>query len=358
MQDHTSPRVKEGWSGPGRADAKIIPLAPADDALHIKVGKRGLYEWWYFDAHLESGHTIVVFFHASNPNPGTAGKTGMEIVLLRPDGSKLQVFIPYRKKDLYASREKPEVRIGKNYMKVHESSSGLPVYEIHVEEKDIGCHLTYTARVNGWKPGSGRSEFGSMGYFAWVVPFARATVRGTVTDGGVVMKAGGTGYHDHNWLNFSFARIIDYWMWGRVYSNRFTLSYAYIQCNGKMDRHVVKALMLADGREVVMSTGEFEFDQAERVFSPRAGHAYPALLGITVPGFLSLDLKVKSVLESVDMLEGRSALLRFIARAIAGIRPGYFRLQSDFTISVTRKRKKIRESGSTLHEIVILKTQE
>ena len=71
--------VIEGWTGPGRRDSVIEPLKPVDDALHMD--KRGMYEWWYFDAHLDNGYTIVVFFHASNPNPGLTGKTGMEIVL-------------------------------------------------------------------------------------------------------------------------------------------------------------------------------------------------------------------------------------------------------------------------------------
>lgn len=75
-------RVIEGWSGPGRGDGRIEPLKAVDDGLHMEMGKRGGYEWWYFDTHLDSGHTLVVFFHAANPNPGLAGKSGIEIVLL------------------------------------------------------------------------------------------------------------------------------------------------------------------------------------------------------------------------------------------------------------------------------------
>ena len=111
----------------------------------------------------------------------------------------------------------------------------------------MGCHLTYRAEVNGWKPGKGVSHFGNMGYFAWVVPFARASVEGTITDGNQTIPVKGVGYHDHNWLDFAFPRIIDYWMWGRVYSPRYTVSFAFIQCNKKMDNHAVKVLMLADG---------------------------------------------------------------------------------------------------------------
>ena len=54
--DYINPDVKEGWSGPGRRDDTITRLTPEDDALHIEVGKRNMYEWWYFDAHLDGGY--------------------------------------------------------------------------------------------------------------------------------------------------------------------------------------------------------------------------------------------------------------------------------------------------------------
>ena len=68
--------------------AAIEPLKPEEDGLHIDMPRKGMYEWWYFDAHMETGHTVVVFFYAANPNPGPAGKAGVEIVVLRPDGKR------------------------------------------------------------------------------------------------------------------------------------------------------------------------------------------------------------------------------------------------------------------------------
>src|SRR5512139_3574510 len=127
-------KVTEGWTGPGRRDAQIEPLKPGDDGLHIDMRRRGMYEWWYFDAHLDSGHTLVVFFHASNPNPGLAGKTGMEIVLLRPDGVRVQKFFPYKKSEFSAARDRPEVTLGQNTLRVEQRSGELPVYEIAVKE--------------------------------------------------------------------------------------------------------------------------------------------------------------------------------------------------------------------------------
>jgi len=60
------------------------------------------------------GHTVVVFFYAANPNPGPAGKAGVEIVVLRPDGKRAQIFVPYAKSAFHASRDKAEIKVGEN----------------------------------------------------------------------------------------------------------------------------------------------------------------------------------------------------------------------------------------------------
>lgn len=347
--------VFEGWIGPGRCDREITPLALSEDGLHIDLAKRGMYEWWYFDAHLNTGHTLVIFFHASNPNPGLTGKTGIEIVLLRPDGKRVQKFIPYSKQAFSASRDRPVVTIGKNSLRFEKQHRELPEYRIDVEEDDLGCDLVFKAQVNGWKPGTGLSRFGELGYFGWVVPFARASVEGTIRDGGQELQVSGIGYHDHNWLNFPFQMVIDYWMWGRVYSENFSVAYAYIQCNKKVANHVVNVLMLAEGTEVILSTGEFDFLMDNFEYSPAAGHDYPRRATICAPNVLKVSLTMNKVLEAQDMLVNYNRLLRLFAKRILGIKPGYFRLMSDFELEVTRDGKSKRETGSTLHEIVLFK---
>lgn len=350
---HTT--VREGWTGPGRRDGQIEPLKVADDGRHLDVDQKGAYEWWYFDAHLDTGQTVIVFFHAANPNPGMQGKPGLEFVLLAPDGHRKQKFIPYDRSDFHASQEFPDVRIGRNSMKVTQKEGELPVYEIYVDEQDFGCHLRYTAQVNGWKPGTGLSHFGDLGYFGWVIPFARASVEGTITDGDTTTSVTGTGYHDHNWLNFQFQRIIDYWMWGRIYSQNFTVSYAYIQCNEKVDNHEVKVLMLADGKDVILSTGEFEFIKENYQYNSRAKHQFPRKICINAPPRFEATLTVRKVLEAQDMLDNFNPLLRTIAKYILRLKPGYFRLLSDFELTVTRGLETVKEHGTTLHEIVIFK---
>lgn len=352
--DQTNLLVKEGWTGEGRRDTVIEPLKPEDDGLHTTMGEKGMYEWWYFDAHLDTGHTVVAFFHASNPNPGMAGRSGVELVLLRPDGRKTQKFIKYAKSEFIASSEKADVTVGKNYLRIHDEED-LPIYEIHLDEGDLEFHLEYKAEVRGWKPGTGKSTFGDLGYFAWVVPFPKAAVQGTIRDGEKKIRCRGVGYHDHNWLNFPFHKIIDFWMWGRIYSKTFTLSYAFIQCNQKMENHAVKVLMLAEGKEVILSTGEFSFDKEAFEYHPDAKYRYPKKLTIKIPEELEVTLSVRSVLEAEDMLDNFNPVLAFIAKNLLRLKPAYFRLESDFEIAVTREGVSKKETGTTLHEIVLFK---
>jgi Svf1-like C-terminal lipocalin-like domain len=347
--------VREGWTGPGRKDGVISKLTPEDDALHIDLGRKGMYEWWYFDARLEGDYTVVVFFHASNPNPGIAGRTGIELVVVRPNGEKTQRFIEYDRSRFSASRDQPDVRVGDNYLKVDYSRGDLPVYEIHVDEDDLSFDLTYTSEVHGWKPGDGYSHFVDLGYFAWVVPFPRARVEGTVRVGDECIDARGVGYHDHNWLNFQFPRIIEHWMWGRIYSETLTVCYAFIQCNKKVDNHAVKVLMAARNEEVVLSTGEFDFVPEGFEYDDRPRHSYPKSLELRAPGEIDVSMNVKRVLEAEDLLENFPPLLRLLAKYVLRLKPGYFRLLSDFEIELMVGGEPRKEQGRTLHELVAFK---
>jgi type I restriction-modification system DNA methylase subunit len=125
-----------------------------------------------------------------------------------------------------------------------------------------------------------------------------------------------------------------------------------------MDNYAVKVLMLADGREVILSTGEFDFSKQDFEYNAGAKYSYPRTLTISIPNQLEVNLRVKEVLEAEDMLNNFSPVLRFIAKNVLRLKPGYFRLASDFDINVIRDGKTNEEMGTTLHEIVMFKSAE
>jgi hypothetical protein len=66
-------------------------------------------------------------------------------------------------------------------------------------------------------------------------------------------------------------------------------------------------------------------------------------------------MTVNKVLEAEDMLAEFNPILRFLARNVLRMQPGYFRLLSDFKINVVKDGITHKETGTTLHEIVAFK---
>ena len=213
-------------------------------------------------------------------------------------------------------------------------------------------------KSDGWKPGDGLSRFGREGFFGWTVPCPRAAVTGTITEGTSQFAVTGRGYHDHNWLNFPFPSILRYWMWGRIYTADFSVVYAIIQCNARAEHHLVKVLMLAEGPEVVLSSGEWDFSVEDLAYDPRAGYHFPRKLVMHAPGELTASLTVSRVLEAQDMLENYPPLLRFLLGKILRLKPGYFRLVSEAGLELTRRGGTILEAGTALHDLVLFKPLE
>ena len=73
-------------------------------------------------------------------------------------------------------------------------------------------------------------------------------------------------------------------MWGRLYTDDFTVSFAFIQCNEKVENHQIKVLLLAKGKEPILSTGDYEFVVDDFEYDDRAKHSFPHNLSIRVPG--------------------------------------------------------------------------
>jgi len=349
---NNKPKVLEAWSGPGRKDENIKVFKPEFDALHIDMKKRGNTEWWYFDARLEGGYIVVGFFRAKHER---TGKTGVEITIYKPNGEKIQNVYDYNRSDLKVSREIADVKIGNNYIKVDYSNEKFPAYEIFLDEGEFGLHLKYIAQVPGWMPGNGYTRFGKLGEFGWVVPLPRARVEGIIKIHNKTISAKGIGYHDHNWINFNLIKVVDYWHWGRIYSENFTIIYAHIKCNKKMDDYTVKVFMLAKNEDIILSTGEYELIEENFQYNEKARNKYPQNLKFKLSEQNEVNLNVNKIIDADHLLSEFNPILRFLAKNILKLNPGYFRFNSNFEIKMTHNGMHYKEQGNTLHEMVIVK---
>lgn len=74
------------------------------------------YEWWYFDAHLDDGSTLVVIFFPKPLAPMRAGLAPMiNIEFDRPDGTSYKRDITFDANAFSAARDKWDVRMEQNY---------------------------------------------------------------------------------------------------------------------------------------------------------------------------------------------------------------------------------------------------
>ena len=343
----------EMWTGTGEKDDVIVPLEAAENAAH-PVDDRRYFEHWYFDAKLDDGHVVIGFVQTSEL---VRRKPGVELHVYKPGGEKLSIIKSYPKIDVRASETECDVTIGANSCSSEFPAGGLPVHRLHLAEEDMEFDLEFRNTLPGWKPGLGRAVYNDREFFAWVVPALRAQVSGTVRFGDTLLNATGTGYHDHNWGVGDMKRIIDYWYWGRIYTDEFTLLYAYVITRKGYDL-VTRPMMLARGDEIVLSTGEMELKGGECVFNSAGNREYPASLDIRVPGSVELRLDVREVIDAHDFLADvpvlRSRAVKPLVNRLLG-RPGYFRFDSDFTLRVELGDGTYGSSGRTLHEMVALR---
>lgn len=348
-------RIIETWLGPGSKDGRIEAVAHAENALHA-VSSRFYGEWWYFDARLDNGYVVVGFLQAAEL---MTHKPGIELHIYKPSGEKLSVVKKYAASDLRASQEHCDVWVGKNHACIVDpQETQQPIHRFLIEADGLAADLTFASELPAWRPGEGKTFYGKRGYFGWVVPVPRARVEGLITIDGTTMPVAGIGYHDHNVVTADMRPILSRWHWGRLYTDDFTLLYAYVITKKRFGGAASKPLMLAYKDTIILSTGEMQVREGELRYHASADRTYPQELEISVPGQLSLHFRVREIIDAQDLLTElapalRNPLLKGAVKKLIG-RPGWFRFSSDYVLKVTHAGQTFERRGVTLHEMVAL----
>src|ERR1700730_11050981 len=92
-----------------------VEVAQFEDGQRIGTEK-GRYEWWYFDAHLDNGATVVVVFYTKpnvSPNGPLAPRVTINITL--PDGRIYDKVLDTTPEMFNASKSTCNVKIGTNH---------------------------------------------------------------------------------------------------------------------------------------------------------------------------------------------------------------------------------------------------
>lgn len=221
--------------------------------------RAGTYEWWYFDAYLDDGATLVVIF--MNKDLATPHRPLSPILRLNldlPDGRSYEKVLPFPAKEWSAAGDRADVRLGANRF-----AGDLHDYRIQATAEEVSVDVTLTGQIRPWRPATGHMLFGPQRdrKFGWLPSVPQGTVTGSYTVDGVTQPVTGVGYHDHNWGNVGLMKIIHDWYWARGRAGPYCVIASFITAVKKFDHQTIPVFMLArDGQIVADDASRVRFE--------------------------------------------------------------------------------------------------
>jgi hypothetical protein len=320
------------------ADYKRLGIAP-DQIAQFEDGQRigtesGRYEWWYFDAHLDNGATVVVVFYTKpnvSPNVSLAPRITIDITL--PDGRKFEKFLNTPPELFSASKSGCDVRIGTNRF-----VGDLNRYHITATIEEISVDIELTGDVPAWRPKSGHLYFGAGSHeklFAWLpaVPHGQANVRYRI--GNEEHHASGSGYHDHNWGDVPMQTLMHNWYWARASVGPYTIIASYITATAAYGYETQIVYMLAkDGKIIADDDAKVSFETDRVAIDGKTGKPVADVTRYTYHDadtrYVVSFERQKTILQAI--LTDRAPLLKRIIARLIGFDGAYHRFTGKVTV--------------------------
>jgi predicted secreted hydrolase len=338
-------------------------VQPWEDGLRADTGP-GSFEWWYFDAHLGDGLTVVITF-ATKPlirrnDPLTPLLT---FNITSPDGRKHSVLKQFPDREFSSEKDHCAVRIGRSHAEHVAPPSGEPAekpapwrYEVWAEADGLKAHLVFQGTVPPWRPGAGKTYYDpSLSlYFAWLPAIPFGTVEGEVTYDGKTYAVTGTGYHDHNWGNVDLSDVMSQWVWGRAHIAGYTLIYVEMVSNKAHGGVKLPVFMLAKGGEILVGDGGPLRLETHDEVRHSGGRSYPQRLDWrwqAEQGAVRLSLRDPRLIEAASLLDLLPLWKRVPARLVAN--PYYFRFNAELELEVCLGPCETVQ-GPALYELMLL----
>jgi hydroxyneurosporene synthase CrtC len=240
-------------------------IAGWEDGFRTRPGGSGTFEWWYFDAVLDDGSTLVINFMVKDFRTGRGiNQPAAPIVtfeLDRPDGSHVERTSPPHRDDYAFASDRCDLRVGANTF-----AGDLNTYRIHVDIDGVVADVTLTGKVPSWRPETGHILFGdgTPRYFAWLPSVPQGSVEVTLTMDGVTQTLTGQGYHDHNWGDANMAQLMNHWYWARAQIDDYTVIASHITAEKRYGHAEVPIFMLAKGDKILADRGHLvRFSKAD-----------------------------------------------------------------------------------------------
>ncbi len=320
------------------ADYKRLGIAPVEMAEFEdgqRIGtERGRYEWWYFDAYLDNGASIVVVFW-TKPNVSANGPLAprIQIDITLPDGRTFEKFLDTRPELFNASKSGCDVRIGTN-----RCFGDLNRYHITATIEEISVDIELTGEVRAWRPKSGHLYFGAEGrekLLAWLpsVPRGQASVRYRI--GNEEHRASGSGYHDHNWGDVPMQTLLHNWYWARASVGPYTIIATYLTATAAYGYETQILYMLAkDGKIIADDDAKVSFESDRVAIDGKTGKPVADVTRYTYHDadtrYVVSFERQKTIKQAI--LTGRAPLLKRIIARLIGFDGAYHRFTGKVTV--------------------------
>src|SRR6202166_1259759 len=118
---------------PNRSETPSPHLELWEDGRRIpELYKPDNFEWWYFDAQLTDGRTLVLVFYIDQDAGERRFVYRVEAAVASPNGQRVAAgYVTHQ--DASISRERPEIHIGKSFLR-----GDLDTYRVVMDEGDLG----------------------------------------------------------------------------------------------------------------------------------------------------------------------------------------------------------------------------
>ncbi len=319
-----------------------------EDAIRTG-GKKGTYEWWYFDAHLNDGTTVVTVFYTK---PFTEIKKGLipfiSINIDRPDGTSIKKAHYGKVEEFSASKDSCNVIIGKNYF-----AGNLKNYKIHFEDDELTIDVKIKRTTESWRPKTGHFIYGNSGKeFAWLVPVPQGKAEITYSYKGKTYNLYGSCYHDHNFGNANMADVINHWYWARASWGEYSIIAAELISVKQYDSEPIIVFNISKGGKTIIDESEYVklFRTYPRVHKLGGKPVSDELKFIYEKNSIKYEftLKREKDLFAVKILDGliQNKFKKQLAELLTGFDGAYYRFSGTANLKVYKNNCKTEEYSS------------
>lgn len=313
-----------------------------EDGMRVDPAEKN-YEWWYFDAHLQDGSTLVVVFFPKPMAPMSKGLAPMiNVEYVRPDGTSYKTDLKFEADQFSAAKDRCDVNIAHNYFR-----GDLTNYQIHVKDERIDLTLDISRTTESWRGDTGHQFFGSdrSVFGAWLVPVPQGTVKARIALDGQEELVEGSCYHDHNWGNVNMLEMRNHWYWARTELGPYTVVVADMVAAEQYDYASTFNFFLArDGKTIADDRDKVEGYRSapkiqEKFGKPMSDNLKYFYGSATDEVSYVITLRKRDNISELDLLSKaiHNRYVLSLVKWVTGRNSAYYRMIGEATIEVYHK---------------------